>query len=116
MTLNLLEHAVTRELALTAYPRGHRGAGRAGGGCRPGRPGHRLLIPAGHWAAYLGWFRRVTALPVRNGAAVTAITPRCTDDGLPCLHAGLSTGETLQAHDVPQTDLSPMRQVRHAAE
>ena len=58
------------------------------------------LIPTGHWAAYLGWFRRVTALPVRNGAAVVGITPRRTDDGLPCLCAELSTGEVLLARKV----------------
>ena len=55
------------------------------------------LIPTAHWAAYLLWFRGVTGLPVRNGAAVTGIVPCRTDDGLPCLRATLSTGEALLA-------------------
>ncbi|MGY2049651.1 NAD(P)-binding domain-containing protein [Methylobacterium sp. JK268] len=33
------------------------------------------LIPKEHWAAYLAWYRDVTGIPVRNGAAVTGIAP-----------------------------------------
>lgn len=58
------------------------------------------LIPTGHWAAYLQWFRRVTALPVRNGAAVVDLQPARTDDGLPCLRATLADGSTLYARKV----------------
>ncbi len=58
------------------------------------------LIPTGHWAGYLRWFRAVTGLPVRNGAAVVGLEPRRTDDGLPCLRAALSTGEALLARRV----------------
>ena len=58
------------------------------------------LIPTGHWAAYLLWFRSVTALPVRNDAAITAIVPGRTDDGLPCLAATLSTGDTALARKI----------------
>ena len=57
-------------------------------------------IPRENWAAYLLWFRRVTGLPVRNGAGVTAITPARTDCGHSCLRAGLSTGETLLARKI----------------
>jgi cation diffusion facilitator CzcD-associated flavoprotein CzcO len=37
------------------------------------------LIPKGHWADYLDWFRHVTGLPVRNEAEVVDIAP---EDGL----------------------------------
>lgn len=33
------------------------------------------LIPKGHWADYLDWFRHVTGLPVRNEAEVIDIAP-----------------------------------------
>jgi cation diffusion facilitator CzcD-associated flavoprotein CzcO len=58
------------------------------------------LIPTAHWADYLLWFRRVTAVPVRNEAAIVAIAPARTDDALPCLRATLSTGETLLARKI----------------
>ena len=58
------------------------------------------LIPTGHWAGYLRWFRRVTGLPVRNGAGVVDLQPRRTDDDLPCIAATLSNGETLLARKV----------------
>src|SRR5665213_1477171 len=58
------------------------------------------LIPSGKWNDYLLWFRRVVGLPVRNDVAVTAIAPSRTDDGLPCLAANLSTGETLHARKI----------------
>jgi cation diffusion facilitator CzcD-associated flavoprotein CzcO len=58
------------------------------------------LIPTGHWAAYLLWFRAVTRLKVRNETAVTGILPCRTDDDLPCLRASLSTGETLFARKI----------------
>ena len=58
------------------------------------------LVPTRHWADYLLWFRRVTNLPVRNGAAVAGLEPRRTDDGLPCLRATLATGEHLLARKV----------------
>lgn len=58
------------------------------------------LIPTGHWAAYLLWFRAITGLPVRNDVGVTGIEPRQTDDGLPCLQATLSTGEGLLARKI----------------
>ena len=58
------------------------------------------LIPTGHWADYLLWFRRVTGLPVRNGAAVVGLQPRRTDDGLPCLEASLSGGGSVLARKV----------------
>ena len=53
------------------------------------------LIPAADWQAYLNWYRRVLALPVRNGVAVTAIGPAVLDDGGACLQITLSTGEML---------------------
>ena len=37
------------------------------------------LIPKGHWADYLDWFRHVTGIPVRNEAEVVDIAPA---DGL----------------------------------
>ena len=58
------------------------------------------LVPTGHWAAYLLWFRAVVRLPVRNDVAVTGITPCRTDDDLPCLRAALSTGEILFARKI----------------
>ena len=58
------------------------------------------LIPTGHWAAYLRWFRRVTGLPVRNGAAIVDLQPARTDDGLPCIRATLVSGEALHARKV----------------
>ncbi|GAA1951464.1 FAD-dependent oxidoreductase [Microbacterium aquimaris] len=33
------------------------------------------FIPKEHWQEYLGWFRRVTAAPVRNGVRATGIRP-----------------------------------------
>ena len=41
------------------------------------------LIPTGAWHDYLQWYRRVLALPVRNGVAATAIAPGQLDDGGP---------------------------------
>lgn len=58
------------------------------------------LIPTRRWAEYLLWVRRVTGVPVRNGAAITAIGPATTDDGLPCLRATLGSGETLFARKI----------------
>ena len=53
------------------------------------------LIPTGAWHDYLQWYRRVLALPVRNGVAATAIAPGQLDDGGRCLLVTLSTGEVL---------------------
>ena len=55
------------------------------------------LIPTGAWHDYLQWYRRVLALPVRNGVAATAIAPGALDDGGRCLLVTLSTGEVLAA-------------------
>jgi cation diffusion facilitator CzcD-associated flavoprotein CzcO len=55
------------------------------------------LIPTGAWHDYLQWYRRVLALPVRNGVAATAIAPGQLDDGGRCLLVTLSTGELLAA-------------------
>ena len=55
------------------------------------------LIPTGDWHDYLQWYRRVLALPVRNGVAATAIAPGQLDDGGRCLLVTLSTGEVLAA-------------------
>lgn len=50
-------------------------------------------IPRGDWMAYLRWYRRVLALPVRNGARVTLVEPieqglhRVHLDGQPALLA-----------------------------
>jgi len=41
------------------------------------RPEHD---PTGAWHDYLQWYRRVLALPVRNGVAATAIAPGELDD------------------------------------
>lgn len=49
-------------------------------------------IPRGHWADYLAWFRRVAAIPVRNGVAAGAIGPARTDDGLDCLRVETGGG------------------------
>ena len=49
-------------------------------------------IPKEKWQDYLLWFRRVTALPVRNEVAAGAIGPAVTDDGLPCLSIETSAG------------------------
>lgn len=49
-------------------------------------------IPKEAWNDYLLWFRRVAAIPVRNGVAAGAITPATTDDGLPCLRIETSDG------------------------
>src|SRR5260221_2500318 len=53
------------------------------------------MIPTGAWHDYLQWYRRVLALPVRNGVAATAIAPGELDDGGRCLLVTLSTGEVL---------------------
>jgi cation diffusion facilitator CzcD-associated flavoprotein CzcO len=50
------------------------------------------LIPKGHWADYLDWFRHVVGIPVRNGAEVVDIAP---DRGL--LAVTLRGGERLFA-------------------
>jgi FAD-dependent urate hydroxylase len=55
------------------------------------------MIPSGDWQHYLGWYRRVVGLPVRNGVAATSIAPGRLDDGGPCLLVTLSTGEVLAA-------------------
>ena len=55
------------------------------------------LIPTGAWHDYLQWYRRVLALPVRNGVAATVIAPGELDDGGRCLLVTLSTGEVLAA-------------------
>ncbi len=55
------------------------------------------LIPTGAWDDYLKWYRRVLALPQRNGVAATAIAPGRLDDGGRCLLVTLSTGEVLAA-------------------
>jgi cation diffusion facilitator CzcD-associated flavoprotein CzcO len=53
-------------------------------------------IPRMDWMAYLRWFRRVLALPVRNDAKVTAIS--ALEDGAHRLT--LSNGKTLRARKV----------------
>lgn len=53
------------------------------------------MIPKEIWQDYLGWFRRVTGIPVRNGVAAGAIAPARTDDGLPCLSVETSAGPLL---------------------
>jgi cation diffusion facilitator CzcD-associated flavoprotein CzcO len=53
------------------------------------------LIPKELWADYLAWFRRVTAIPVRNGISAGRIGPARTDDGLPCLEVATSAGPML---------------------
>jgi cation diffusion facilitator CzcD-associated flavoprotein CzcO len=58
------------------------------------------LIAAERWADYLMWFRRVTALPVRNRAEVTAIAPAADDAGGPCLRARLGDGTELLARKI----------------
>lgn len=58
------------------------------------------LIPTARWAEYLQWFRRVTALPVRNGVEVTQIAPALTDDGTPCLSAHLADDTNLFARKI----------------
>lgn len=50
------------------------------------------LIPKGHWADYLDWFRQVAGIPVRNEAEVVDIAPAA---GL--LAVTLRGGETLHA-------------------
>jgi cation diffusion facilitator CzcD-associated flavoprotein CzcO len=55
------------------------------------------MIPSAAWHDYLQWYRRVLALPVRNGVAATAIAPAELDDGGRCLLVTLSTGEVLAA-------------------
>ena len=55
------------------------------------------MIPSLAWHDYLQWYRRVLALPVRNGVAATAIAPAELDDGGRCLLVTLSTGEVLAA-------------------
>lgn len=49
------------------------------------------LIPKGHWADYLDWFRHVTGLPVRNEAEVVDIAPA---DGLLALTVRSRGGES----------------------
>lgn len=58
------------------------------------------LIPTARWAEYLLWFRRIAALPVRNEAEVTAITPDRTDDGGACLRACFTDGRVLFARKI----------------
>ena len=55
------------------------------------------MISSAAWHDYLQWYRRVLALPVRNGVAATAIVPAELDDGGRCLLVTLSTGEVLAA-------------------
>jgi cation diffusion facilitator CzcD-associated flavoprotein CzcO len=50
------------------------------------------LIPKERWQEYLLWFRRVTAIPVRNGVTAGRISPARTDDGQPCLSVATSVG------------------------
>jgi FAD-dependent urate hydroxylase len=52
-------------------------------------------IPKERWQDYLGWFRRVTGIPVRNGVTAGAISPTRTDDDLPCLRVETSDGPLL---------------------
>lgn len=53
------------------------------------------LIPKQLWNDYLVWFRRVAAIPVRNGVTAGRITPARTDDGLACLSIETSDGTML---------------------
>lgn len=53
------------------------------------------LIPREQWMEYLLWYRRVQALPVQNGSAITSLVP---DADLIAL--GLSTGGTVRARRV----------------
>lgn len=57
-------------------------------------------IAAADWHDYLQWYRRVLALPVRNGVAATTINPDQLDDGGRCLVVTLSSGEALVARKV----------------
>jgi cation diffusion facilitator CzcD-associated flavoprotein CzcO len=52
-------------------------------------------IPKEGWQDYLGWFRRITGIPVRNGVTAGAISPARTDDALPCLRVETSAGPLL---------------------
>jgi cation diffusion facilitator CzcD-associated flavoprotein CzcO len=62
-----------------------------------GRGGFRRddLDPKERWQEYLGWFRVVTGIPVRNGITAGAISPARTDDDLPCLRVETSAGPLL---------------------
>ena len=53
------------------------------------------LIPKELWNDYLVWFRRVAAIPVRNGVTAGRIAPARTDDGLACLSVETSEGTML---------------------
>ncbi len=62
--------------------------------------GRMGLIPSGDWQAYLGWYRAVLGLPVRNGVAVEGLGPGVLDGGGACVVATLSTGEVVAARKV----------------
>lgn len=53
------------------------------------------LISSADWHAYLGWYRLVLLLPVRNHAEAVAIAPDTLDDGGRCLLVTLADGEVL---------------------
>ena len=53
------------------------------------------LIPKELWNDYLVWFRRVAAIPVRNGVTAGRIAPARTDDGPACLSVETSEGTML---------------------
>ena len=66
----------------------------------PGSFARLDLIPSRAWHDYLQWYRRLLALPVRNGTAATGIEPARLDDSGSCLLVKLSTGEVLAARKV----------------
>ncbi len=68
-----------------------------GGAARGGGWAAIDKIPRQDWMAYLRWYRRVLALPVRNGAKLALIEP-LPDDGLHRLH--LADGTALLARKV----------------
>ena len=90
-TLRTPKHLSTIELGLPSL------SFRAWWEARHGLEGWTALdkIPRGEWMAYLRWYRRVLALPVRNDARVARIEPQ---RGLH--HVTLADGETLRARKV----------------
>jgi cation diffusion facilitator CzcD-associated flavoprotein CzcO len=58
------------------------------------------FVPSRAWNDYLLWFRRVTDLPVRNGAELVAIDPDQDDAGRRCLRASLADGTLLYARKI----------------
>ncbi|AMJ61929.1 NAD(P)-binding domain-containing protein [Bosea sp. PAMC 26642] len=87
------------------------------------------LIPTGHWADYLDWFRHVVGIPARNNAEVVDIAPAgsllavtvSSDGGTEVLHARkivLATGQEGMGHwSLPQALAAlPSSRRAHCAE